>query len=226
MPNISGGFGLFDTDVAVRSGGYDHTSMAEDVDMLLRMVTYMKNTGQDFRLGQVPKVCCWTEGPGTVKTLCRQRMRWARGLFEIISNHRKLFFNAHYGPIGALTLPYIFIFEFIAPILEMLGFLFMIWLIFTGGVNWDSAIILFGMIYLFSIFMSFFVLFFDYSTKAVGWKNTRASYLKLLLVTLLEPFIYHPIITYCSNVGYWRFISNQTAVWKPIQRQGVKKKKS
>jgi cellulose synthase/poly-beta-1,6-N-acetylglucosamine synthase-like glycosyltransferase len=226
LPNISGGFGLFDTDVAVKSGGYDPTSMAEDVDMMLRMVTYMKNTGQDFRLAQVPQVCCWTEGPGTVKTLCRQRIRWARGLFEIISNHRKMFFNAHYGPIGAFVLPYIFIFEFIAPVLEMTGFLFMIWLIFTGGVNWDSAIILFGMIYIFSVFMAIFVIYFDYSAKAVIWKNTKISYLKLMLVTLLEPFIYHPIITYCSNVGYWQFISNQTSVWKPIQRRGVKKKKS
>ena len=58
LPNISGGFGLFDTDVVVKSGGYDNTSMAEDVDMLLRMVTYMKNSGQPFRIAQVPKICC------------------------------------------------------------------------------------------------------------------------------------------------------------------------
>ena len=63
LPNISGGFGLFNTDVVVKSGGYDPASFAEDVDMLLRMVTYMKNTGQDFRLGQIPQACCWTEGP-------------------------------------------------------------------------------------------------------------------------------------------------------------------
>lgn len=226
LPNISGGFGLFDTDVAVKSGGYDSTSMAEDVDMMLRMVTYMRNTNQPFRLAQVPTICCWTEGPSTVKSLFRQRVRWARGLVEIISNHRKLFFNPHYGPIGSFTLPYIFLFEFIAPILEFSGFLFMIWLILTGGVNWDAALVLFVMIYTFSVFMAVFVLFFDFSAKAVNWENTRVSYAKLMLVTLLEPFIYHPFITYCSIRGYWQFLSNTTAVWKPIQRTGVKKKKS
>ena len=222
LPNISGGFGLFDTDVAVKSGGYDPMSMAEDVDMLLRMVTYMKNSGQDFNLALVPKVCCWTEGPGNLKQLVRQRTRWARGLFEIVSNHRKLFFNPHYGPIGALTLPYLFIFEFIAPLFELSGYLFMIWLIFTGGVNWSAAFIIFGMIYFFSVFISFFVIFFDYKLKAVNWKHTKISYGKLILATLLEPFIYHPLITYCSIVGYWRFIINTTAVWTPIQRKGVK----
>ena len=224
LPNISGGFGLFDTDVAVKSGGYDPMSMAEDVDLLLRMVTYMKNNGQDFRLGLVPKVCCWTEGPGSLKQLVRQRTRWARGLFEIVSNHRKMFFNPHYSPIGGLTLPYLFIFEFIAPMFELVGWLFMFWLILTGGVNWSAAFTIFGMIYLFSVFISIFVIFYDYRLKAVNWKNTKKSYFKLLLATLLEPIIYHPIITYSSTVGYWRFIINTTAVWTPIKRQGVQKK--
>ena len=91
LPNISGGFGLFDTDIAVKSGGYDPASFAEDVDMLLRMVTYMKNHNLDFNLAMVPDACCWTEGPGTLRQLFRQRIRWARGLFEIVTNHRKLY---------------------------------------------------------------------------------------------------------------------------------------
>ena len=224
LPNISGGFGLFDTDVAVKSGGYDPMSMAEDVDMLLRMVTYMKNNGLEFQLAMVPKVCCWTEGPSTLKSLTRQRIRWARGLFEIISNHRKMFFNRHYGAIGALTLPYIFIFEFIAPVLEVIGLIALVYFTIKGGINWNTSTIVFGMIYSFSLFMTTFVIFFNYTTNAVKWKYPKISYAKLILATILEPFFYHPIITYCSNVGYWRFISNKTAIWAPIQRTGVKKK--
>ena len=226
LPNISGGFGLFDTDVVVKSGGYDQTSMAEDMDMLLRMVTYMKNSGQDFRVAQVPQVCCWTEGPSTMKSFYRQRTRWARGLFEIISHHRKLFFNFHYGPIGGITLSYIFLFEFIAPMFEIFGFLFMIYLIIIDGVNWEAAAIIFGMIYTFAVLMAVCVLTFDYSTNAVDWYNRKRTYAKLMLAALFEPFIFHPIVTYCSNVGYWNFISSATAVWKPIQRTGVKKAKS
>ena len=226
LPNISGGFGLFDTDVVVKSGGYDQTSMAEDMDMLLRMVTYMKNSGQDFRVAQVPQVCCWTEGPSTMKSFYRQRTRWARGLFEIISHHRKLFFNFHYGPIGGITLSYIFMFEFIAPVMEIFGFLFMIYLIIIDGVNWEAAAIIFGMIYMFAVLMAVCVLTFDYSTNAVDWYNRKRTYAKLMLAAILEPFIFHPIVTYCSNVGYWNFISSATAVWKPIQRTGVKKAKT
>lgn len=224
LPNISGGFGLFDTNVVVKSGGYDQVSLAEDVDLLLRMVTYMKNTGQKFRLAQIPTVCCWTEGPFTLRMLYRQRVRWARGLCEIISNHRKLFFNVKYGLIGGFTLPYIFLFEFIAPVLEAGGFLFMVWLVFIGAVNWSSAILIFAMIYFFSLSLTFLVLIFDYRTKAVRWKNFWADYTKLILAGILEPFIFHPMITVCSLIGYFNFLRNKGTAWKPIKRKGARKK--
>ena len=73
--------------------------------------------------------------------------------------------------------------------------------------------------------MAYFVVYFVYSIKAVNWHSRVRSYFKLLFAAILEPFIYHPLITYCSNVGYWRFLSNTRAVWKPIARRGVKKKK-
>ena len=41
MPNVSGGFGLFDRSVAIAAGGYDGTSFAEDMDLITRMVGYM-----------------------------------------------------------------------------------------------------------------------------------------------------------------------------------------
>ena len=224
LPNISGGFGLFNTDIVVKSGGYDPSSFAEDVDMLLRMVTYMKETGQDFRLGQVPQVCCWTEGPFVPHSIYRQRTRWARGLFEIVSNHRKMFFNARYGVTGAFTLPYLFFFEFIAPILEAGGMIFMIWLIYTGRVNWNTTFVIFAMIFVFSISLSFVVIVFDYATRSVKWTNRPWSYLKLMIAGILEPILYHPFITFFSIIGYIRHLRHGSKVWAQIKRRGSKKR--
>lgn len=222
LPNISGGFGLFKTDVVVKSGGYDPRSFAEDVDMLLRMVTYMRNTGQDFRLGQIPQVCCWTEGPFLPRAIYRQRVRWARGLFEIVSNHRKMFFNHRYGVTGSFTLPYILLFEFIAPILEVAGFFFMMWLIFTGRVNWNTTFVLFAMIFVFSISLSFVVLVFDHSTRSVKWSKKPWTYFKLSLAGILEPILYHPFITLFSMIGYFNHLRHGSKVWKQIKRKGAK----
>lgn len=225
LPNISGGFGFFNTDVVVKSGGYDPMSMAEDVDMLLRMVTYMRNSGRPFRLAQVPQVCCWTEGFFSMRMMWRQRVRWGRGLCEIVSNHWKLFFNAHYGPIGAFTLPYILLFEFAAPIIEFVGFFFMIWLILIGAVNWNTAFVIYAMIYGFSVSLGFVVMALDYSMQAVNWKSRPWAYTKLAFAAFTEPFLYHPLVTICSLWGYISYLRGGVAVWKSQRRSSGKSKK-
>ena len=225
LPNISGGFGLFDTNIVVKSGGYDQVSFAEDVDMLLRMVTYMENTGKEYSIAQVPQVSCWTEGPYTPRLLFRQRIRWARGLCEVISHHRKLFFNPKYGKYGGATLPYIFLFEFMAPIIEVTGFVFSLWLVLINAINWNTAFVILGMIYGFTLSLTFLVLIYDYFTKAVKWKSTFKSYVKLIIVGILEPFIFHPMTTTCSIIGYLKFLKNSKKVWKTMDRKGASKKK-
>lgn len=217
LPNISGGFGLFDTEVAIKSGGYDKTSMAEDMDMLLRMVTYMKNHHLDFCLAQVPKVCCWTKGPETMKGLFNQRKRWARGLFEIVVNHFEMFFNWRYGTIGLVTLPYIFVFEFLACVIEFVGMLWLLWLIPNDAVNWNTFGVILGMVYVFSVMMTFFLMYFDYRSKAVKWRYRFWRYIKFFVCSVFEP-VYHLYIT-CTNVwGYVLYIFNKGKEWKTIER--------
>jgi cellulose synthase/poly-beta-1,6-N-acetylglucosamine synthase-like glycosyltransferase len=218
LPNISGGFGLFNTEVAIKSGGYDNRSMAEDVDMLLRMVTYMKNHGSVYRLAQVPQVCCWTKGPETLKGIFNQRSRWARGLFEIVVSHFEMFFNRHYGIMGTITLPYIFVFEFLAGAIEFLGYCWLFfWLIPTDGVNWDTFFIILGMVYLFSLAMAFALMFFDYRIKAVPWKNRFWRYCKFFICSILEP-LYHLCLTFISMRGYIQYLLNKGLEWKTIER--------
>lgn len=223
LPNISGGFGLFNTDVVIKSGGYDPMSFAEDVDLLLRMVTYMQNTGQKYMLGQLPRVGCWTEAPFSIKTLYRQRSRWGRGLCEIISNHWKLFFNPSYGKMGTLVLPYIFIFEFIAPLIELCGFGFMVWLVWIGAVNWATAFLIFGMVYVFALSLTMVVLIVDYSLKVVNWSNTLWSYFKLFFAGATEAFLFHPLVMLFSLTGYIKFVTTKKGTWTKIQRTGWKK---
>lgn len=225
LPNISGGFGLFDTEVVIKSGGYDPHSFAEDVDLLLRMITYMQNTGQEYRLAQLPRVGCWTEAPFSLRTLYRQRTRWARGLCEIVSNHWKLFFNPKFGRMGTVVLPYIFIFEFLAPLIEFTGFAFMVWLVWSGAVNWATAFVIFGMIYFFALSLTAVVLIFDYSMKVVEWKNVTWSYIKLFFAGATESFIFHPIVTTFSLIGYFKFATSRKAKWTEIKRRGWKKTK-
>ena len=223
MNNVSGGYGLFSTEVVVNAGGYSSTSFAEDMDMLTRMIAYCCDFNRPYRVVQIPHNCCWTEGPSNIKMLYRQRTRWGRGLIQLMWEHRRLLFNRKYKRLGLISMPYTFLFEFLAPIIETVGLGMTVYLAFTGGISWFSLFVTFLAIYVFSFMLSTFVVFYDY---ILGSSYTsRMSYLKLLLAAAFEPFIYHPLIVISSLVGYFRYITRQKAVWVSMERTGMKHKK-
>lgn len=223
MNNVSGGYGLFSTEVVVNAGGYSSTSFAEDMDMLTRMIAYCCDFNRPYRVVQIPHNCCWTEGPSNIKMLYRQRTRWGRGLIQLMWEHRRLLFNRKYKRLGLISMPYTFLFEFLAPIIETVGLGMTVYLAFTGGISWFSFFVTFLAIYVFSYMLSTFVVFYDY---ILGSSYTsRMSYLKLLLAAAFEPIIYHPLIVISSLVGYYRYITRQKAVWVSMERTGMKHKK-
>ena len=223
MNNVSGGYGLFSTEVVVNAGGYSSTSFAEDMDMLTRMIAYCCDFNRPYRVVQIPHNCCWTEGPSNIKMLYRQRTRWGRGLIQLMWEHRRLLFNRKYKRLGLISMPYTFLFEFLAPIIETVGLGMTVYLAFTGGISWFSFFVTFLAIYAFSYMLSTFVVFYDY---ILGSSYTsRMSYLKLLLAAAFEPIIYHPLIVISSLVGYYRYITRQKAVWVSMERTGMKHKK-
>jgi len=222
LPNISGGFGFFDKQTVIATGGYDSLSFAEDMDLLLRMVRYMSDSRQEYAVAQIPYVCCWTEGPPNLMVLNRQRTRWARGLFQLMATHRDMVFNKSYGKIGLVLMPYLFIFEFIAPIIEFTGFIYLIWLVAINGVNWNTMWILFLMVYLFGLMITFIVCLFDHVIGTAEWKGVGRGYFSLIMASIFEPFVYHPFITLFSLSGYAKFLSGSKQKWGKMTRKGFK----
>lgn len=224
MNNVSGGYGMFSTEVVINAGGYNNSSFAEDMDIITRMVAYCCDFNIPYKVVQIPHNCCWTEGPSSLRMLVRQRIRWGRGLIQLMWEHRRLICNRKYKRLGLITMPYTFVFEFLAPLIEITGLIFMIYLAFTGGINWDTFFVTFIAIYIFSFMLSTFVVFYDF-ILGKSYTKTR-SYFKLLLASLLEPFVYHPIIVISSLIGYYNFITGRKAVWKSIDRSGMKHEKA
>lgn len=218
MPNVSGGFGLFDKKIAIAAGGYNGDSYAEDMDIMIRMVGYCCDFGRKYRIVQVPAVSCWTEVPPNIRVLYRQRVRWGRGLIETFARHKRFLFNRRYKQLGMVTLPYVLIFELLAPIIEFVGFTVFVYQAFTGVVNWTSAAVIFLGLYTFCIILSLVVMFNDY-TLGGSFRHPR-SYLWVLAAAMLEPFLYHPLTVIFSLKGYYNYIFNKRAVWGEMSRTG------
>ena len=132
--------------------------------------------------------------------------------------HKRFLFNRRYKQLGMVTLPYVLIFELLAPIIEFVGFTVFVYQAFTGVVNWTSAAVIFLGLYTFCIILSLVVMFNDY-TLGGSFRHPR-SYLWVLAAAMLEPFLYHPLTVIFSLKGYYNYIFNKRAVWGEMSRTG------
>ncbi|MGN7823704.1 glycosyltransferase family 2 protein [Chitinophaga sp. 22536] len=224
VPNVSGGLGLFDKEIAIKAGGYDSQSFAEDMDIVTRMCTYMIDNKLKYAIRYIPTSQCWTEGPPTLKVFSRQRTRWGRGLAEIITMHRRVLFHPRYKQLGLVVLPYNLLFEFLAPIIEFTGILFYIYLIITGQINWHYALVLLSFVYLYSVMITTLAIWWDHMTY--HYYKTWREVIGLALMAFLEPLFYHPLIVFFALRGYYYFLTGKKHSWGNMQRQGFGKKKT
>jgi cellulose synthase/poly-beta-1,6-N-acetylglucosamine synthase-like glycosyltransferase len=88
----------------------------------VRMHRSLRSAGRRYRVAFVPDPVCWTECPETLGGLRRQRERWQRGLGETLAHNQVMLANPRYGRIGLFGMPYFMLFEYLAPILEIAGY--------------------------------------------------------------------------------------------------------
>lgn len=217
---ISGAFGAFDKEVAIKCGGYDHNTVGEDMELVVRMRRYMEEHKVPYKVTFIPDPLCWTEAPVSYQILGRQRNRWTRGTFETLKFHRKLFFNPKYGLLGMLSYPYWFFFEMLAPLVEFFGFIAFIIMACAGMIEWDTFFALLLFIISFGYMYSAFAVYMEVTTY--NQYKRRSEIVKLLLTALTEPFNFHPFIVWSGVQGYINIIKKKKA-WGEMTRQGFQK---
>jgi cellulose synthase/poly-beta-1,6-N-acetylglucosamine synthase-like glycosyltransferase len=137
---ISGAFGVFRKDIALKIGGYRGGAIGEDIDLVIRLRRYLHDHRIPYRITFIPDPVCWTEGPEKFRILSGQRNRWHRGLIEVLTLYRKMIFNPRYGATGMLALPFYLIFEMMGPFVELLGYVIFVFFLVTGQMNRPFAL--------------------------------------------------------------------------------------
>lgn len=214
---ISGAFGAFDKEIVIKCGGYDHNTVGEDMELVVRMRRYMEELKQPYKVGFIPDPLCWTEAPDSFKILGRQRNRWTRGTVETLRIHKVMFFNPKYGFLGLVSYPYWFLFEFLAPIIEFVGMFFFILFSVTGLTNWRFFFALLALVFTFGFLYSVFAILMEILTY--NQYKRRKDILKLVLTAFIEPFIFHPFVVWSAVNGNIDLLRKKNA-WGEMTRKG------
>lgn len=221
---ISGAFGMFNKELVIQVGGYNHNTVGEDMELVVRMRKYMhdNNLGK-YIVNFIPDPLCWTEVPDSIKTLGRQRNRWTRGTMDTLYFHKEMFFNPKYKLLGLLSYPYWFFFEWLAPYVELFGLLYFALLVYLGFVNWAFFVTLLALVYSFAFMLTLFSVFFE--EAAFSTYQRKTDILKMIGLALLEPFIYHPLVVYWAIKGNISYFKGEKG-WGKMERTGFSTKKS
>ncbi len=214
---ISGAFGAFDREIVIKAGGYNHNTVGEDMELIVRMRRYMEENKMRYKVAYIPDPLCWTEAPATYKILGRQRNRWTRGTVETLKIHRILFFNPRYGLLGMLSYPYWFFFEFLAPIIEFIGMLGFVFFAIIGVVNWPFFFALLGFVLTFGWLYSMFAILMEVLTFNQYKKKGEVP--KLILTALIEPFCFHPFVVWSAIRGNIDLLLKKNS-WGEMTRLG------
>ncbi len=218
---ISGAFGLFRRDLLVAVGGYQAYAIGEDMEIVVRTHSYLRNLGQPYRIVSVPEAVLYTEVPGSVQELGRQRTRWHQGLLTTIRLHRTLLFNPRYGYVGMFAFPYYLLFELLSPFSETLGWLLLpvLWALHLLTAN--AVLPFFVAATLLSTLVSIFALLID--SLAFDHLSRFRHRLLLLAAAVVEPFGYHQLCLFFRLRAFPRFYGSVhfRSGWVPPTRAGA-----
>jgi cellulose synthase/poly-beta-1,6-N-acetylglucosamine synthase-like glycosyltransferase len=149
---ISGAFGLFRRTAVLEAGGFRVGTVAEDMELVVRLHKHFLRERKPYNIRFTPDPICWSEVPSDLGTLRRQRNRWHRGLWETLWIHKDMLFNPRYRRLGLVAVPYFWIFEALAPVVEISGYLLVVGGMLAGFLSPRFAIlfvllaILYGML--------------------------------------------------------------------------------
>ncbi|WP_406829965.1 glycosyltransferase [Pedococcus sp. KACC 23699] len=215
---ISGAFGMFRRDVVVEVGGLDPDSIGEDFELMLHIHKHMIDTGRDYSVEFVPEPVCWTEVPSTFAVLARQRRRWHRGLWETLWAYRGMMFRRRYGRIGALALPYYWLFELFAPLLEAFGIIVVLLGLALGIVNIPYAILFLVLAYGLAILVTLAAMSVEEWAfhRYTRWRDLAAT----VAAAVLENFGYRQLTVFWRLSGWWASLRGKKQVWGVMTRTG------
>lgn len=214
---ISGAFGMFKRAVVVAAGGYDHTTVGEDMELVVRLHRYCRDRKIPYRVAFAADPVAWTECPEELAVLGRQRSRWQRGLTEVLWRHRALIFRPRYGMIGMVAMPYFFFLEVLGPVVEAAGYVTFVLALALGSLDseWVAAFLLLA-----------FALGTALSLAAIGLEELTfrryprlGQLFDLMGVAVIESVGYHQLSTWWRLQGLWAALRRRGS-WGEMTRKG------
>lgn len=215
---ISGAFGLFKKDTVIAAGGYDHSTMGEDMELVVKLHEYCTLNEIPYSVKYATDAICWSQAPERLKDLRKQRKRWHLGLFQSMWKHRVMLFNAKFGAVSFISFFYFLLYELLSPFIEIFGVLTMVLAFIFDLINVQFMLLFFAIYAVFGCILTLTVFFAR--THTLDLKISVMDALKAVLLCFFEITFLRFIMAFVratAFIGYKKKKLN----WGRIERKKI-----
>ena len=195
---VPGAISAIRKDAIDEAGGLSLQTLAEDTDLTLSLHKHRQ------RIVYVPDAIAWTEAPESVRTLARQRFRWAYGTLQCLWKHRDMVFNWNYRALGWFSLPSIWFFQIILVAITPMVDLFLLASLPFGA--WRAV-------------MPFVITFLamDVILATLACILEREPIVRAWRILPMR-LIYRPMLSYCIWKAILRAVKGAWVSWGKLER--------
>ena len=216
---ISGAFGAFRKDAVISVGGYTTHCIGEDMELVVKLHRGFRKANKPYKISFLPDPICWTQPPENLKDLYKQRKRWQIGLINVLLRHRDMAFNPKYGKTGMLMLPYYWIFEFIGPLFETLGYFVVPLSWWLGVISWKFTLLFFLLVVMVGLILSLGAIMQE--SYAMRKFPKMSQILTLAAYAFLDNFGFRQFNTIIRFIGFLKYRKGKDT-WGTLKRKQFK----
>jgi peptidoglycan-N-acetylglucosamine deacetylase len=213
---VPGAVGAWRRDLLEKAGGFPADTLAEDQDLTLAI----RRLG--YNIGYEENAIAWTEAPDHLRTLARQRFRWAFGTLQCMRKHLDALFRPRYGTLGFIALPNVWIFQILFPLVSPVMDLMLCYVLISSGLDWlqqpkgYSSTNLRQVLFYYALFLAI-----DWVAACFAFILEKKEHWRLLWWLFLQRFCYRQVMYYVMIKSVAVAIRGATVGWGKLDRKAT-----
>ena len=213
---VPGAVGAWRRDLLEQAGGFASDTLAEDQDLTLQI----RRLG--YKIGYEESAIAWTEAPDRLKTLARQRFRWAYGTLQCMWKHLDALFRPRYGTLGFIAMPNVWIFQILFPLISPVMDLMLIYTLASTALDrWQqptgySSTNLQQVLFYYALFLAI-----DWISACFAFMLERKERWRLLWWLFLQRFCYRQVMYYVMIKSVAMAVRGPVVGWGKLERKAT-----
>jgi peptidoglycan-N-acetylglucosamine deacetylase len=213
---VPGAVGAWRRDLVLNAGGFPSDTLAEDQDLTLSI----RRLG--YRIGYEESAIAWTEAPHDLRSLAKQRFRWAYGTLQCMWKHRDALFRPRYGALGFVAMPNVWIFQILFSLISPVMDLMLIYVLIAGALDyWQqptgySSTNLRQVAFYYALFLAI-----DWFSAGFAFLFERRERWGLLWWLFLQRFCYRQVLYYVMIKSVAMAIRGPVVGWGKLERKAT-----